>query len=593
MSIYDAMRSLLTGKEGPMIHSGAIVGAALSQGKSLTFGFDTSWTKFQDLRNDKSKRDFVTFGAAAGVTAAFNAPIGGILFTLEEGASYWSTSLTFRGFFCSMITQLTLNILYSGFTLGTDRGNGLFAFGLFSDFGGFKTYELFIFVLIGMGGGLLGALFNEHNRQAALFRREYVNTNARRFIELLVITSVMTFISFLFPLMWNTCTTKPTDTADWSSSQVQLLDQLERFQCGENEYNEVASLFFVPADITLQQLFHFKEVDGTSYTTFSTGALLLFFFPYFIIASIIGGAFCPAGLFVPTLIAGATLGRVVGHILNTIAPGYVTDSGSYALIGASALMGGMSRLTIAGTVIVLEASGNSEYLLPLMLTFAAARYTGNAINEPLYDLMIHLKRLPFLDGSLKTLGLLNYHPIIEIIAQPVVTLNEINKVSDVHKILTNRTHNGFPVISSDGHLRGLILRKQLCTLLKLKAFSAAIDVQSSSASATTPDQRATSKFPSSIQLAPAATLFYDTMERGYPNYPKIGDIILTNADMVRTSCCDYDYCLYAVSALRSYATAPHRSAGWTSAPTWTALPSRSTSAPRSSDVTGQCCPVLL
>ena len=122
-----------------MIHSGAIVGAAVSQGKSLTFGFDTSWTKFQDLRNDKSKRDFVTFGAAAGVAAAFNAPIGGILFTLEEGASYWSTSLTFRGFFCSMITQLTLNILYSGFTLGTDRGNGLFAFGTFDDFNGYKT----------------------------------------------------------------------------------------------------------------------------------------------------------------------------------------------------------------------------------------------------------------------------------------------------------------------------------------------------------------------------------------------------------------------------------------------------------------------
>ncbi len=62
------------GKEGPMIHAGAIVGAAVSQGKTITFGLDTSWTKFQDLRNDRSKRDFVTFGAAAGVAAAFNAP---------------------------------------------------------------------------------------------------------------------------------------------------------------------------------------------------------------------------------------------------------------------------------------------------------------------------------------------------------------------------------------------------------------------------------------------------------------------------------------------------------------------------------------
>ncbi len=55
----------------------------------------------------------------------------------------------------------------------------------------------------------------------------------------------------------------------------------------------------------MQQLYHFKEVDGTSYTTFSTGALLLFFVPYFFLAAIVPGVLCPAGLFVPTLLAGA------------------------------------------------------------------------------------------------------------------------------------------------------------------------------------------------------------------------------------------------------------------------------------------------
>lgn len=106
--------SLPIGKEGPMIHAGSIVGAAVSQGKTITLGFDTSWTKFQDLRNDRSKRDFVTFGAAAGVAAAFSAPIGGILFTLEEGASFWSTTLTFRAFFCAMVTQLVFTLVNSG-----------------------------------------------------------------------------------------------------------------------------------------------------------------------------------------------------------------------------------------------------------------------------------------------------------------------------------------------------------------------------------------------------------------------------------------------------------------------------------------------
>jgi H+/Cl- antiporter ClcA len=68
--IFSCSSSLPLGKEGPMIHAGSIIGAAVSQGNTISFGFDTSWNIFQDLRNDHTKRDYITYGAAAGVAAA-------------------------------------------------------------------------------------------------------------------------------------------------------------------------------------------------------------------------------------------------------------------------------------------------------------------------------------------------------------------------------------------------------------------------------------------------------------------------------------------------------------------------------------------
>lgn len=55
---------LSAGKEGPMIHSGAVVAAGISQGRCISLPFDLGiWEYF---RNDREKRDFVSAGAAAG-----------------------------------------------------------------------------------------------------------------------------------------------------------------------------------------------------------------------------------------------------------------------------------------------------------------------------------------------------------------------------------------------------------------------------------------------------------------------------------------------------------------------------------------------
>ena len=59
-----------------MIHTGAILAVGLTQGSSTLLGYPSRWTIVEEFRNDREKRDFISCGAAAGVAAAFGAPIG-------------------------------------------------------------------------------------------------------------------------------------------------------------------------------------------------------------------------------------------------------------------------------------------------------------------------------------------------------------------------------------------------------------------------------------------------------------------------------------------------------------------------------------
>lgn len=90
----------------------------------------------------------------------------------------------------------------------------------------------------------------------------------------------------------------------------------------------------------------------------------------------------PSGLFVPSLLSGAAFGRLFGHLLHKLdhTNGTFADSGTYALMGAAAVLGGMARMTISLTVILLEATGDMQYVLPLMLTVSSCQ-TGISLTN--------------------------------------------------------------------------------------------------------------------------------------------------------------------------------------------------------------------
>mmetsp|Transcript_4454 Transcript_4454/g.9869 ORF Transcript_4454/g.9869 Transcript_4454/m.9869 type:complete len:934 (-) Transcript_4454:323-3124(-) len=536
---FSVAAGLPVGKEGPMVHSGSVVAAGISQGRTKVWGVDTSFSKFSDFRNDREKRDFVACGAAAGVASAFGAPIGGVLFSLEEGASYWSTKLTWRAFFCSMVTLGTLlAIRNQDSQWGQTNVDKLFSFGEFTSIGdgssNYSIWELLLFILIGCLGGLIGACFNAGNEHLTIWRMKKVNfSKKRRVVEVVIMSIMVSIVSFVMPLLWNRCTELPTDMQDWTNQEKELVGNLVPFQCiPGKEYNEVASLFFCEADVAIRQLFHFRETGETDASTFSSAALFLFFIPYITLASLVYGIAVPSGLFVPSLLSGAAFGRLFGHLLHKLdhTSGTFADSGTYALMGAAAVLGGMARMTISLTVILLEATGNMQYVLPLMMTLMAARFTGNIFNEGLYDIHIHLKHIPFLEPDVPTIA--ERHEIVagQVMSTEVKCLRPVERVGIVYDMLKSLPHGNFPIVdtASSGTLYGTASRAMLCTLLQRRAFGQPHDVNNGHYHTHTDGSTDYAELLGPKRLSPLVQ--WDTIERVYPRYPTIDDVELRPGD---------------------------------------------------------------
>lgn len=196
---------LPVGPEGPLIHIGAALGAALSQGHSTTLGFSTN--AFRRFRNPKDKRDFVTAGVASGVAVAFNAPIGGLLFAFEEVASFWQHSLGWQIFFACMCAALTLNLLRSA-------GRALLHSGVFGWFDEDVVFEAGLEVsahvlavvpaiAVGAIAGVMGALFTMLNLRVCRARDALLGgTKWRRCLEPCAIVVLYVTGSMVLPLFF-------------------------------------------------------------------------------------------------------------------------------------------------------------------------------------------------------------------------------------------------------------------------------------------------------------------------------------------------------------------------------------------------------
>eukprot|EP00047_Mylnosiga_fluctuans_P023820 m.146627 g.146627 ORF g.146627 m.146627 type:complete len:841 (+) comp9698_c0_seq6:54-2576(+) len=504
------------GPEGPFIHLGSIAGARIPSLLYLAFQHVPVVGKaLESLLSDTEERNFVVAGAAVGIASAFQAPIGGTMFVLEEALSFFDSKLIFRTYFTCAVSYFTLKLLKEGAWLSTSS----LAFSTdalkTTCYPGYSAEDLIMFGLMGVIGGLLGVLYNTVFVRCQMLRARFIKRwGWRKLAEIAVVCMVTSLFIVFVPIGYgcspvtqlatqlpgfdpadestfmNPATYNEPDiciqdstrnfflnyTHDESSAASLLEDKyLEGSLCPEGHYNELSSLFQRNGHEAATLLF-----ASGAYDMFHARAIAIFGVVYFFLCAITAGVAVPAGIFVPSMTIGACLGRLLAIFTNVWvkvplgnAP---VDPGPWAMIGAAAFLCGSARITVTMAIIILEITGDFRYVPGIAIAVVFAKMTGGFFTKSIYHMMIHLKDIPFLE-DIPSSAMDNVF-VRDIMATPVVTLRNHESMTNLRRILAGCKHNGFPIVREEnGHIRlcGVILREFLARIVE-RAPSDSVDV---------------------------------------------------------------------------------------------------------------------
>ncbi|KAK9996785.1 hypothetical protein SO802_021471 [Lithocarpus litseifolius] len=465
-SVLGVSAGFVVGKEGPMVHTGACIANLLGQGGSRKYHLTWKWLRY--FKNDRDRRDMITCGAAAGVAAAFRAPVGGVLFALEEAASWWRSALLWRTFFTTAVVAIVLRAFIQYCTTGKCGlfgEGGLIMYDVSSANATYSAPDILAVIFLGIIGGFLGSIYN-YFVDKVLRTYSIINERGAVLKILLVITISLLTSCCSFGLPWIAkCMPCPTDLSV-SCPTVGKSGNYKSFQCPSGYYNDLASLFLNTNDDAIRNLFSTSTVKE-----FHISSLFIFFGAVYCLGIITYGIAIPSGLFIPVILAGACYGRLVGRLFESISS---LDTGLFALLGAASFLGGTMRMTVSLCIILLELT-NDLLLLPLvMLVLLISKTVADNFNKGVYDQILKIKGLPYLEAHAEPY--MRHLVARDVVSGPLVTFSGVEKVGNILHALRTTGHNGFPVIdeppfSEAPELCGVVLRSHLLVLLKGKNFS--------------------------------------------------------------------------------------------------------------------------
>lgn len=383
--IYNGYIPFRTGI-GKFLTAAIAIGSGQSLGPedpSLQIGASLASALGRYLRLSRERlRLLAPVGAAAGLAAAFNAPVSAVLFVIEEVIGRWSA-----GILGSVVLSAISSVVVVRFFLGSEPLFRIPAVGLI------RPQELLAYAALGLVGGLAAVIF----AKAICFLRPRLKAMPRwtQYFQPALAGLLVGLIGYL-------------GAPQVMGAGYGFMDQAMHNQFTWQMLGVLAGL---------------KIISTT--------------------ASFVSGT--PGGMFAPTLFIGAMLGGAVGGLEHHFFPTLTGSVATYALVGMGVLFAAFLRVPMTSVFMVLEVSGNYSIIVPVILANTIAYVISRSMQStPIFDVLTRQDGLdlPSLEEQREE-RVLRVEDAMQVAPAPV--LEDAETVADANQRVTNSQADVFLV----------------------------------------------------------------------------------------------------------------------------------------------------
>ncbi len=388
------------GAEAPIVLTGSAIGSNLA--------------KFFRL-DQKTMMLMIGCGAAGAIGGIFQAPIAGLVFTLE--VLMMDLTMTRMGpLLISSVTATAISFLVNG-------QEAMFPL-IYSE--SFSVARLPWYVILGIMCGLVSLYFTRGmNKLEQLFKIRIQNTWAK----FLVGGVTLGLLLFLFPPLYG-----------------EGYDVIKQLINGDS----VSAIANSPFE-------HLGIGSWVLIGYFSAIVLLKIFAS---VATNGGGGV--GGIFAPSLFMGAIVGFICARLMNMLGLG--VPEASFALAGMSGLMAGVMHAPLTGIFLIAELTGGYHLFMPLMVV-AVISYLTIRIFEPHSLYAMRLAQKGELLTHNKDRSVLTLMKIENILETDLITLNPEMTLGELIKVIAQSHRNIFPVVDHNGKLLGILLLDEVRNIM--------------------------------------------------------------------------------------------------------------------------------